>query len=1283
VNAKLRVGSRWATPLLVQTLIFPWGTARGQPIEPAPLRALAVDTYHRGRYEEAIKLYEQAVALEPKDLDLLEDLVWSLLKTRHYEEAAKVASRILALRKNDPQASIVVEKAPLLTLATQADAEFQTGHEKEGIKLYKRLASKNPQNIAILKDLMWSLCKAGDFDEARKTASRILAIRKDDREAKTLTEKTPLQALRLKANADFHAGRYPEAAAIYQQIVAQDPRNVSVLRDLTLSLWRSEHYDEARKTASQILAILPDDPAAKDFLQRPPPPPHRDKAVESFRAGRYEEAAQIYEKLLTYRPGNPSLLKDLYWSLWQMGRFEELASVGNQLAALNPGNPGAWNLLGRAYAAAGKQNKALEAYQKSLSLDPQSLDTQRLVGRMYVDSREFDEAIELLTKLQKKDPGIKALYPLLAAAQFFKGQYGESAKNWATAVELYPSDDVYRIQEARALYFNGQVDLALIKLKTLTDSSTQKWPAIDFLVDDALSARDPGTAEKILEENLKSEIGVEEEPHLFKLAMIYFQNGKPKEGLRTVDRYLEVNPANADVVILKGDALLDSGNARQAARVYKRACVLNPYSIRARAGLANARADQGYPARALRAFLPALALDPTDPYLILIQSHYLEESGRREESRDLILKWLKENSPPEAVTVLVYHGITPFERDPMLAYSVHMGLPVFMDHIRALKDAGYTPVTIGQVAAWYQRNEPLPKKPVMITFDDGRLDSFRFGDPVLQKYDMKATMFLIMDAVEGHMPAAYASWKQIHEYHDTGRWDFQAHAALGHNFIPIDSQGRKGLFLINRQWLEKEGRLETGLEWKARVVLDHQTVKQRMAENLGQTPVALAWPEGTYGQNAVTNFPGSAPINLGIAKSEFQICFHQDGGVNVHTRDPQFLTRLEPDPNWTGEELLRQLQDQDPYVLMNRELLRLAAWDERPRKAYEYLDRLKELGASPIVLLAEVGRIHSSLGDIIGGRSSVEEAEGFEKNDEDKRLLNTLNIQSRPLWVPGYTYWEDNQNRQNSIFAQTFQPFPAAPLNIGIDYSHGVFKERNTPQVTKDGVGLSLSTQPTLFQTLTGRFMWHSFGWRWFENGVSGTYNSTSLDTYSASLKLNSKWSDSFDTELAGGRSLYDTALALNDGITENFASGMAVWRQDGPWKASLKLQGAKVSDGNVRSGAEAWVSRRIVNNWRGVYEFTFENMDKGSPDYYSPQRLTQHQLGFDFDPRAGWIQPSVRYLPGVGQESGTDYRFIQDIQAALLFRFNEYITLQPIYDMTKTPTYRRDSYNVILTMRF
>src|SRR5207244_610571 len=123
-------------------------------------------------------------------------------------------------------------------------------------------------------------------------------------------------------------------------------------------------------------------------------------------------------------------------------------------------------------------------------------------------------------------------------------------------------------------------------------------------------------------------------------------------------------------------------------------------------------------------------------------------------AQKMIRGWVKKNKGP-VVPVLLYHGLTPFSRDPLLAYNVHMTVAAFEDQMRAIKHAGYSPITCEQLAAWYQGRGRLPNKPLLITFDDARLDSFRYGDPILAKYGLKATMFAALVNVEGSLPPAF------------------------------------------------------------------------------------------------------------------------------------------------------------------------------------------------------------------------------------------------------------------------------------------------------------------------------------------------------------------------------------------------------------------------------------------------------------------------------------------------------------------------------------------------
>lgn len=67
----------------------------------------------------------------------------------------------------------------------------------------------------------------------------------------------------------------------------------------------------------------------------------------------------------------------------------------------------------------------------------------------------------------------------------------------------------------------------------------------------------------------------------------------------------------------------------------------------------------------------------------------------------------------------------------------------FEAQIRALSEAGYTGVSFDELQAYVLRGEPLPEKPVVITFDDGYRSNYTLAYPILQKYGMKATIFAI------------------------------------------------------------------------------------------------------------------------------------------------------------------------------------------------------------------------------------------------------------------------------------------------------------------------------------------------------------------------------------------------------------------------------------------------------------------------------------------------------------------------------------------------------------
>lgn len=78
---------------------------------------------------------------------------------------------------------------------------------------------------------------------------------------------------------------------------------------------------------------------------------------------------------------------------------------------------------------------------------------------------------------------------------------------------------------------------------------------------------------------------------------------------------------------------------------------------------------------------------------------------------------------------------------PILIY--HKPPADFDAQMAALKNKGYTTVSMGEVANYFAGRSKLPSKPVVVTFDDGFYAQYD-AIPVLQKYNMKATFYLIV-----------------------------------------------------------------------------------------------------------------------------------------------------------------------------------------------------------------------------------------------------------------------------------------------------------------------------------------------------------------------------------------------------------------------------------------------------------------------------------------------------------------------------------------------------------
>jgi hypothetical protein len=194
-----------------------------------------------------------------------------------------------------------------------------------------------------------------------------------------------------------------------------------------------------------------------------------------------------------------------------------------------------------------------------------------------------------------------------------------------------------------------------------------------------------------------------------------------------------------------------------------------------------------------------------------------------------------------AVPVLLYHRLVQSNG----GYSVAPA--AFAGQLRRLREMGFEAITLDRYVRFIRGdNVDLPRRPLLITFDDAYVSSWVNADPVLAQYGWSAVMYVPTGVVgrPGHL-----TWEELRRMRSSGRWQIEEHAGEGHVLIAADEAGRQLPFYAGELWAD--GKQETFSHYKQRVSRDIEHGSATLRRNLrGWIPnISFAVPFNNYGQN--------------------------------------------------------------------------------------------------------------------------------------------------------------------------------------------------------------------------------------------------------------------------------------------------------------------------------------------------------------------------------------------------------------------------------------------------
>ena len=185
----------------------------------------------------------------------------------------------------------------------------------------------------------------------------------------------------------------------------------------------------------------------------------------------------------------------------------------------------------------------------------------------------------------------------------------------------------------------------------------------------------------------------------------------------------------------------------------------------------------------------------------------------------------------EKLPVLMYHHVV---EDGQECNDMTVTVSRLREDLQWLKDNGYTTILPRELAA----GDPLPSKPVLVTFDDGYRSNYDLAFPLFQEFEAKAVIS-IMVFMQDHGVTSFLSWDMCREMSETGLVEIGSHAYALHN---LDDRG--GNFTpdgVNGVQRKPE---ETDEDFKSRVLDDIQKSYDLIEENVGAAPVFFAYPFG-------------------------------------------------------------------------------------------------------------------------------------------------------------------------------------------------------------------------------------------------------------------------------------------------------------------------------------------------------------------------------------------------------------------------------------------------------
>lgn len=232
---------------------------------------------------------------------------------------------------------------------------YQKGELQKSVNLCQQILKKTPNNLEALNLLSVLAIQAQHFGQAQTILQQMLRIKPEARSYSNLgyvLEQT---------------NQFEQAAAMYQNALKLDAKNVQLYTNFINALAKSGHYTEVIQVAKKALNLKP---SAKLY---------NELGIAYNQLKQNDKAEQAFRSAIKLNPKNAEYYAELglVFSYYKTAEaYQEAERLYKYSIELQPHNPDAYYYLGVNYLFQRQFTKAEQHFRQALEQDPDFVDAQ-------------------------------------------------------------------------------------------------------------------------------------------------------------------------------------------------------------------------------------------------------------------------------------------------------------------------------------------------------------------------------------------------------------------------------------------------------------------------------------------------------------------------------------------------------------------------------------------------------------------------------------------------------------------------------------------------------------------------------------------------------------------------------------------------------------------------------------------------------------------------------------------------------------------------------------------